>query len=341
MGLELADRLERAEGDHTITALPDGSVDAYCDVTTPRGESVDSRERFAEVVAESRTASVVLDRIALEPGGHAVHAAAQADVLGADVTCFGYLDDAAFDVTPFESVSMGRPAHLTVCEFDDGDVVLQERSGDRDGWTLDALRDAAGDAFRDALTADAVVCANWASFDGMAAALSDLAALDADGDWFVFDASGIGASDADEVRDLCAALGSLSASYDAVLTGNREELDAVADALDCSGRTDEATLAAVREAVGVAAVVRHEKPKAVAATEDGETSVTNVSVEDPVRRTGAGDHFVGGMADALVRGWDWAETLRLGNLCASHYVATGRTGSPAELQALLDDSDAA
>jgi sugar/nucleoside kinase (ribokinase family) len=338
MDWELADRLERTGGDYTITTLPDGSVDAYCDVTTPRGDSVDSRERFAEEVAASRTASFAFDRTALEPGGHAVHAAAQADVLGADVTCFGYLDDAAFDETPFETVSMGRPADLTVCEFDDGDVVLQETSGDRDGWTLETLRDAAGDGFREALTADAVVCANWASFDGMAAALSEFAALDVDVDWFVFDASGIAADDADAVRALCDALGALSTAYDVVLTGNREELDAVADALECSEWTDEETFAAVRDAVGVAAVVLHEKPQAVAATEDGETTVTNVSVEDAVRRTGAGDHFVGGMADALVRGRDWAETLRLGNLCASHYVATGRTGSAAELQALLDDA---
>ena len=351
---DLADRLERPDDDRTITAIPDGSVDAHCDVTTPAGDRIDSRDDLAARVAASGTASVALDRRALEPGGHAVHAAAQADVLGADATCYGYLDDSAFDQTPFASASMGRPARMTVCEFDDGDVVLQEASGDRDDWTLDALRDAAGGEFRDALTADAVVCAGWASFDGMAAALADLASLGLDGERFVFDVSGVAERPAGERRDLCDALGALAGSYDVTVTGNRREFDALAAAVDgaanstetdgeadsdadATAETDEATCAAIRDAVGVEAVVLHEKARAVAATTDGETTVPNVDVDDPVRRTGAGDHFAGGLAHALAGGWDWEPALRLGNRCASHYVATGRTGSPAELEALADD----
>ena len=350
---DLADRIERDDRDRAVTAVPDGSVDAYCDVTTPAGDRIDSRDDFATRIAAAGTASVALDRHSLEPGGHAVNAAAQADVLGDDVTCYGYLDDSAFDRTPFETASMGRPARTTVCEFDDGDVVLQEGPGDRDDWTLDALRDAAGDSFREAVTADAVVCANWASFDGMAAALSDLAGLDPDGESFVFDASGVAERPAGGRRDLCDALGAVADPYDVTVTGNRREFAALAAALDgaadsdgsdggtgsegATAAADEATCAAVREAVGVEAVVLHEKARAVAATADGEATVPNVDVDDPVRRTGAGDHFVGGLAHALAGEWDWEPALRLGNRCASHYVATGRTGSPAELEALADD----
>ncbi|MFW5935059.1 MAG: PfkB family carbohydrate kinase, partial [Halolamina sp.] len=91
---------------------------------------------------------------------------------------------------------------------------------------------------------------------------------------------------------------------------------------------------AVREAFDAAAVVKHGKTEALAATGDGVVGVDNLAV-DARRQVGGGDRFDGGLAVGLGAGWEWPVALACGNACASHYVATGETASATGLRAWL------
>lgn len=59
---------------------------------------------------------------------------------------------------------------------------------------------------------------------------------------------------------------------------------------------------------------------AAVATRAGETVVENLAVDEPRRRTGAGDRF----------------SAALGNCCAAHYVETSETADRDELRSVLE-----
>lgn len=335
-------RLERDDAAPTVAAFPDGSVDTFYRVSAG-GERVDTREAFADVVSTGSTDVFTLRREAVEPGGHAVNLGEGADRLGNDVVVAGHLDDPAFDDLPFEAVSMGAPATVSVYGFDDGDVLAVENSADLEGWTLADLDAAFGvradPAMEAFLTSDVVCCVNWTSIPGLPDVLSALAELEVDGGWFVLDPGSVaGRSDAAVAR-LFDALERLTASYDVVLAANPREVDAMAAGLgrsaDRDGEADaDAALAHLRERAGLTAAVVHGESRAAAAASDGLVADENFDV-DAVRHTGGGDRFDAGLAHALARGWGWADALRLGNACASWYVATGESGTPGELAGFL------
>jgi len=334
----------RRDGDRpTVTAFPDGSVDRFYDVFAG-GDRVRRRESFARTIAVGRTASFAVRESAVEPGGHAVNAAVQADALGDDVTLVGHLDDPTFAEFPFETVSTGEPSSVAIYEFDDGDVLAVEPSDDAADWSLDAVRAATGAAFEDLLSADAVLCANWATFDELPAALADLAAADLDGGVFVFDPGEIASPSESEARALFDALADLTASYDVVFAANGAEVETLAGMVgersgdDRSGVDAADRLAKLRARADLTAAVLHETEAAVAATSGGRVRVENFDV-DPVRNTGGGDRFDAGLARALALDWSWEDALRLGNACASRYVATGETGSAAELARFLRERE--
>lgn len=357
MGTTLSERLERvterssADGDSqarrdappTATAFPDGSVDRFYDVFAG-GDRVRRRESFAETVAAGRTASFAVRESAVEPGGHAVNAAVQADALGGDVTLVGHLDDPAFADLPFETVSTGAPSRVVIYEFDDGDVLAVEPSADVENWSLDEVRSATGSSFEDLLSADVVLCANWPTFDALPDALAELAAADLDGGIFVFDPGEIASPSESAVRELFDALSDLTGSYDAILAANGEEVRALAgmvhDGVGGAGdRSDVADrLERLRARADLTAAVCHETEAAVAATTAGRVRVENFDVE-PVRNTGGGDRFDAGLGHALALGWGWEDALRLGNACASRYVATGETGSAADVAEFLRERE--
>jgi len=339
MGESIADRLDADDGPATVSAFPDGSVDHFYDVYDG-DERVRRRERFVETVSSRSSPAFTVDRTAVEPGGHAVNMALQADALGDDVTLVGNLDHPVLADLSFETVSMGEPARVSVYEFDEGDVLMAEPAAAVDDWALADLRTAAGEAFPAFRSADVVFCTNWTSFDALPSALTDLAAEAADGNYFLFDPGSLSARRDAEMRRLVDALADLGGSYDVVLAANGGEMDALAaGALGGPAPADRATAAVgVRDAADLAGAVVHEDDAAVAATSSGTVRVGNFDI-DPVRHTGGGDRFDAGLAHALARGWDWADALRLANACAARYIATGESATPDELAAFLRERE--
>lgn len=323
-----------------VSTLPDGSVDRYCRLSAGALDPVERRRTFVRETDRGGRKGFGLDPEFVEPGGQAVNTAQQAHALGADATCYGHLDDPepgrdAFADLPFDTVSMGRAAVVNVLDFADDDLMLVEASPDLPEWGLADLREAA--PLPVVFDADAVACANWVSIPGMADAFRALGDESIPRVPFVFDPGDVLGSDLDEHRELREAVRALGESVDVVLSVNRTELKAIAAALPDPPAVpvdDEDRAVAIREAVEAAAVVKHGKGEALAATAEGIVRVDNPVVEDR-RQIGGGDRFAGGLVVGLGADWGWPAALACGNACASHYVATGETASATALREWL------
>lgn len=329
---DLVERLGDDPEERTVTALPDGSVDVYYAMCDANGERIEDRDQFADRLAEGG-ASFPVERESIEPGGQAVNMARQADALGDRVRLYGHLDDPVFNDLEFERVSMGAPSRIRIYPLDE-DVLFPEVSSDVVDWSLDDLRVAA-DRPAERLAADAVCCGNWASAPGLTGAFHDLAEAPIDGGLLLFDPGPVTTRSNEAIVGLLEALSALESTYDVALSCNPTELEAVAEAAGTGGANDRERLAGLRAEVGIAATVLHSESRAVAATRNRSVAVGNLTVEEPVRKTGAGDRFDAGLVHALVRDWGWEVALALGNACASYAVDRAGTADLAALQSWL------
>lgn len=316
----------------SVTTLPDGSVDRYCRLAAGGFDRIDTRRTFVRAVAGGRRKGFDLRPTEREPGGQCVNAAAQAHALGADTTCYGHLDHPVLSGLPFDAVSMGRPATVSVLELDDGDVLFVEQSDDLTEWTLDDLESVT--ASEDAFAADAVCWMNWVSVPGTEAAFHALDGADLPRRPLVFDPGDVLGSDVEAHRRLRAAVAALQSTFDVTMSVNATELRAMAAALPeppASPATDRDRLRSLRATTGVTAVAKHGADEAAVATGPGLAADDSVRYADPTRQTGAGDRFSGGLAFALGAGWEWEDALRCANEAAGHYVETGETASLEDL----------
>jgi sugar/nucleoside kinase (ribokinase family) len=331
---DLVDRLADDPDERTVTALPDGSVDVFYALRDAEGDRIEDRETFADRLTDGEP-SFPVERESTEPGGQAVNMARQANALGDRVRLFGHLDDPVFDGLDVERVSMGEPSRIEVYPLDE-DVLFTENSSELTDWTLEEFRIAA-DRPAERLSADAVCCGNWASVAGLTDAFIDLAESAIDGGLFLLDPGPISVRSDGAITDLLDALSALESTYDVVLSVNPAELEtaaAVTDEGDGTGDTgsvdERERLVALRDRTEIGAAVLHAASEAVAATDEGV-----VAVEEPVRRTGAGDRFGAGLVHGLARDWGWESALALGNACASYAVATAGTADRAALRSWL------
>lgn len=301
-----------------VAAFPDGSVDTFQRVRAKDGQRL-SKAAFREAIVEGRPQGFHIDTHAIEAGGQAVNAAQQAHALGDDVRLDGCLDDDRF-AFPFETHSFGDPSAVSIHEFSDGDLTYAEVSDDVADWTHED--------FETVPDADAYVCGNWASVDGMTDSLTALADR-LEGRILVFDPGDLTTAPAAEIRDCFAALTTLDDAVDVAVSVNGRELTAIADALAVAD-----DVRAVRDDAGVFAVVRHEADAAAAATRADDAVVENFDPNGPLRQTGGGDRFSAGLAHGLAVGGDIGPAVALGNCCASYYVATGTTGTADDIAAM-------
>lgn len=311
-----------------VTALPDGSVDRFFRVRAGEGY-LDSREAFGRRVA-SGAESFRTDHRLTEPGGQAVNMAQQAATLGDDVTLCGHLDHAVFGPLSVETISMGKPAIVSVLGFADGDLMLSEESDDLLAWTLDDLIAVAD--LPTLFDTDAVCWGNWVSLPDTTDALERLTDhVGSPGCPFVVDPGKVIDSGDDALLELLDVLGGLTDDFAVTVSVDRAEAERLAAAVDASASDDPARLEAVRAHADLAGVVLHEAPQACVATKEGYEAVENFDAARVERTAGAGDRFTAGLAHALAHDWDWDVALGLGNACASSYVETGETSDRGEL----------
>lgn len=307
-----------------ILALPDGSVDDRYTVRGLDGEAVGSREELGRQLLAGDGETFTLDHRERLPGGQAVNAARQAHAIGEEVLLIGRLDHPLLDF-PFGSRSVGEPARIRVLEFDESEVLLAEDGLDR--GPVEYPVDAGSLADH-----DAVCAANWVSHPDV----GDLVASVADPVPVVVDPGALGRVEDARVRAFGDDLAASSAAV--VVSANPLECMALGGAVTgdkdvAEGGSDlETTLESARAALEIAAVISHGEDVAVAATRSGTHRLPTLPVEDVALTTGAGDRFSAGLASALARGWDWGAALALANACSAHFVATGESGDPEDLE---------
>lgn len=320
-------------GSPTVTTLPDGSVDHFCTVVEDGAGSLETRDAFGHEILGDRS-SFSFDIETTEPGGQAVNTAKQLHALGGSVTCYGHLDAPIFESLPFDTVSMGSPALVYVFGFGDRDVMFVEGSEVAE-WTLADVRRVG--ELSDVFTGDAICCSNWGSVEGLEDAFHQLSDTDVPRVPFVFDPGDIVGRGPDEIGALLDAVTALQDTFDVVYSANRQEVRTTAAPLSGPFDDDLARLAAIREETGIAAAVMHARDEAAVVTRDERLRVGNYRVERPVRHTGGGDRFTGGIGHALACGWEWDLALACGNACAVYYVESGSTGGVDDIAAFLEE----
>lgn len=335
-GIMAYNELRRRLGDDlspTVATLPDGSVDHFCTISDGRGGTIESRERFGRDLLGDRS-SFQFHVETTEPGGQSVNAAMQLHALGDDVTCYGHLEHSIFDDLAFETVSMGAPTEVYAFNFSDRDVMFARHPTFTE-WTLDDLQAVA--PLPTVFDVDAVACTNWVSTPNLGAAFRRLGEADLPRVPLVFDPGDVVGRDNEDLKTLLDGLGALQDSFEVVFNGNRAEARETAAVLEGHFNDDLDRLAAIRKTAGITAAVIHDRAEAVVATADERTRVENYCADEPVRHTGGGDRFTGGLTHALACGWSWETALACGNACAVHYVETGKTATAADLIALVDE----
>lgn len=325
---DIRDRLSDAPNP-TITVLPDGSVDRRSAVVDVEGNYL-SRETVGREIADDAK-TFLTEWHGVEPGGQSVNAARQVHELGATTTLVGHLDHSIFDALSFRTFSMGEPAEVHVYELANGVTMFAAESSDIETWTFDRFTATVGPDAESLYAADAVLWTNWAAFPHGTAAITNLIqSLPADGR-LVIDPGAVSTRPERDMVGFLDALESTPFDGELVLSPNRREADLFVEALGKSADDSSAIAVDLREYADVDAVAIHDRPAATVATEQTVVEVPTVKDVEPTRHAGAGDRFSGAVAFGRAAGWDWDETLTLGNACATHYLVHGRSGDREDL----------
>ncbi len=250
-----------------------------------------------------------------------------------------------------EVVSLCEPATTIAVEFQDGKLMLgQLRS--LDSITLSKIDEVMGAArFRAALAAaDLVALVNWTmipNMSGIFAALLDevypalpLRPAGSPPRTFFFDLADPEKRTREDLLAVLRLVARFEAHGPVTLGLNLKEAQQVAAVLDLPApEKDEASLraaaAAIREALGLAAVVLHPRESAACATADGTVWVPGPYCTNPVITTGAGDHFNAGFSQGRLLGLDPESCLALGVCTSGHYVRTGQSPTLDDLETFL------
>jgi sugar/nucleoside kinase (ribokinase family) len=319
----------------SAVGFPDGSVDNYCRFEKGKGRYMGSKDEVAERIENNDSSSFRLEREKQEAGGKSVNMSIQCNSLGLDTTHYGFLDHELLENLDFETYSMGEPAQVTIGEFEHGSILLAHENKELVDWNLDSMKQFPGD-LSGMLSADVVCCANWISLRHMNEELKEIAELDFEAEVFNFDPGNLADVRPEIVKDMFETLGKLSEDYQVLVHANTDEVETTAEIYGIEGSIEE-KINRIQEQTGVNAYVLHNKPRAVAGTEEGIFEVENLVTEQVETRTGAGDRFDAGVASARAAGWSWEESLALGNLCAVHYVENNETSTPSDLRKQVED----
>lgn len=328
---KLLERLEAADlSELDAIGLPDGSVDSYCQIEKKRNEYIQTREEAVDFIENNPEASLNLIPRRAEPGGKSVNMSIQTDALGAETTHYGFLDHRVLEELDFEIFSMGEPAEVTICEFEDGSLSTARLNEGMIKWSLEDLQPFPG-TVQEKFSADLINCANHSNIHSMNQELEKIAELEPEAKVFNFDPGSLQTVRESKVRRMFGALSDIEDSCEVIVHANREELETVADTLDIEGSKGE-KLQEVKEKTGISAYVLHGKDEAVAGTVQGVIEVENFEASRLRTRTGAGDRFDAAVGLGRAAGWSWEEALGLGNISAIHYLEENESGTPEQLR---------
>lgn len=317
----------------TATALPDGSVDRRFRLVDDDGNRL-TRTAVGEAITAGAKTFDTADR-RVETGGQSVNAADQLHALGATTTLVGHLDHPVFEICPYQTYSMGKPADINVYELADGVVMIGSESADIETWTETDLYEAVGTDLSTIFERDVVVWTNWATMPQATAAFE--AVMGALPKRLVIDPGPIELRTPQEQNALIEALNQQALPDETILSPNAAETRLLAQAIDDSiTDTAEAATRLQRE-TELAGVIVHGHPQAIIATASETVAVPALENITPGRHAGAGDRFTAAVAYAIARDWSYKAATTLGHLVAGQYLQYGHSGSRRDVLELLND----
>lgn len=308
-------------------------------------EPVRTMAEFASRVGAAAGKSTNIETVLVESrfGGNAPLMAGALGRLGMSVEFAGAVGSSPGTRTPIHKVfvpfsqrcasvvTLGEPSTTACYEFDDGKLMLNDRSNVQ-AVTWDAVRSAYGPTgLAEALSrARLVAVVNWSLLGGTQGILEALAREVMPGlvrtpRRFFVDLADPSPRSSEDLSACLRALGEMqrSGGGDVTLGLNLMEAEVVGGHLGVGrvamGTLDEAA-AKIRERVGVSCVVIHPREGAAAATGAERAWFDGPLCAQPRLSTGAGDHFNAGFAFAQVLGLPLAEALAVGTALSGVYV---------------------
>jgi hypothetical protein len=333
----------------------DGYVDRVRKVVDERQESekfdgLDGLDGFSARIESSLTADSSLSFEWLHEetrtGGHTCHLSRTFGKWGFDPAMFGMYGDPVLE--PFRTEfderqlhTLGEPGHTDAIEFDERKLMFTE-NGDTMALDWERLR-TTGE--RRSLTArlDGAALLGvgyWAEMPNLPDVLTGLRnlwpSLEDPPRTVLLDPGDVRKLDAEQLRAGRDALGQLADVTRVIITGNRAEIQYLAETYGDETPGDMIGAAGtVFDAVDAAVIVCHSPAESVVVTPDSTGSVAVPVEDDPELTTSAGDHFNAGFALALHEGVEPTAAVAVGNAVAGHFVRTTEPPTIAELRTFL------
>jgi pfkB family carbohydrate kinase len=270
--------------------------------------------------------------------------------MGSQITCVGLLGYP--DLMPVfkplaelgKVISIGQPGHTDALEFQDGKIMLGKLNTIKDmNWNR--LMQVVGEnAFRDLLLkSDCVACTNWTMLTEMEDVLNHIIAMVPTGSstTFFFDLADPEKRERKDIEKVLEQISALNKRSRCILGLNLREAEQVIEILNLGAKPDEtaagteAASVSIREKLGLHAVVVHAIKAAGACTAEERAGILGPYCPNPKLSTGAGDHFNGGFAAALLGGASVRDALYCGVGTSGWYVRNAKSPKLEDVVGLL------
>ncbi|GDY11479.1 hypothetical protein LBMAG53_03560 [Planctomycetota bacterium] len=306
---------------------------------------------FAKAAGRSSLREIVVHRI--DAGGCAVNLGDGLAGLGVQLDYFGTLGTPrhpAFDAFVGRCRSVRswcrEPGRTLALEFRDGKYMLSSVAQLAE-LTPDYLEGALADGAFSAACADAGLLAftNWTLYPHMTACWQFLQQRVLPGlkhrPAIFLDLVDPSSRSPADIQAMLATLPGFAVGGPVTLGLNGNEGNVLARLLGVATAADAgeplaAQAAALRERLGIDAVVIHGVRSAAVAESGGTATCDTPWCAAPKKLTGAGDRFNSGYGVGLLLGLEAKDRLRLGNAASGFFVRQARSGNAAELADLLD-----
>lgn len=309
------------------TRRPDGTVQFY-DTMAEMGAFIVERA--------GKSGTLQLDNVQERLGGNVPILSRALNNLTVHTTCIGGFGDPVThpvfeELTRCgELVSIGEPAKCVALEFADGKLMLGMGQA-LGGITWELLTSRVGvDALAQRYGAcDLAAFLNWSEMPYATAVwqgfLRDVEPRLPAGKWMLFDLSDTVTREGAALTEALDLIGRFGARHRTVMSLNENEYHDVCRALALPEDEPERAARALCGRLSLTVLYLHFMGVGHCMTGGRFMSLPTVNIATPVLTTGAGDNFNAGVIAGLLAALPPEETLRLGTMTASCYVATGES----------------
>ncbi len=352
----VAERLAAEHESRHVLLGFDGFVDEICRVV--RHHDVNDGPRmfdtigsFAEHLAGSAglSAAVELYPVQTRPGGNAPNMGAAVRAFGNKLSLIAALGRDGIHPVFSELaascgtvISLGDPGRTLALEFSDGKIMLNRpMSFEGDLWDTLMMRLPAAELDRLVEHVSLVGLLDWSIdpalgrvFTGFYDIISRLERRPV----VFFDLSDLRRTTGSEIIGVCVIIRNFGAVTTTLLGLNESESRCLANALSLDDTGLPARAAAIRNELGITAVVVHSLKNACVASHGGTWLVEGPYTTYPVVSTGGGDCFNAGFCNAWMMEMEPVECACTAAYTAGYFVSRGKPPDHRELTDFIKDS---